>query len=167
MLIYIFNWPVSHRGLCGVGIIIKPGCLCPHVFSWDGFISSGTLGMLSGKQRQLHFTCQGRSHKEEWIAVKHAKALGTKSLITFILAQSIAQLYHLDKNCENSAVQTTFFFLMSLWSQIISTKVNSPYRKQQTSEGPWRPGRTRHFPACESHNFIKTLYGLTDLFSSS
>lgn len=67
--------------------------------------------MLSGKQKQLHFTCQGRSHKEEWIAVKHAKALGTESLITFILAQSIAQLYHLDKNCENSAVQTTFGFL--------------------------------------------------------
>lgn len=128
----------------------------PTCFSWVGFISSGTLGMLSGKQRQLHFTCQGRSHKEQWIAVKHAKARGTKSLITFISAQSSAQLYHLDKNCENSAVQTTFF-LMSLWSQIISTKVNSPYRKQQTSERALETAKGTSFSCLWISPFYKDI----------
>lgn len=74
-----------------------------------GFISSGALEIQSGKQRQPHFTCQSRSHKEGWIAAEHTNPLCTKSLITFILAQSITQLYHLDKNCEKSAVQTEYF----------------------------------------------------------
>lgn len=164
MLTYTFNWPVNHGGLCGVGINIKTGCLRLHAFPWLGFISSGTLGIQSGKQRQLHFTCQSRSHKEEWIAVKHAKALGTTSLITFILAQSIALLYHLDKNCEKSTVQTKNF-LTSLSYQSISRKDKSPYRKQQISERAWRLERIHHFPACESQFYKEIIW--TDIFSSS